>query len=786
VSDAVRFWRRGVWVSLAALLLALLSLAPYFTSSTEMVRMRHALLLADSGARGQRGETDFNWTPANVPADFMLERGAPYPEFADVVDRLGLKEMSSDWERALAISRHLLGSSPVLSGGAIQADLRQTHRSIVTQGQGYCGDFVRAFVGLAIAAGLPVRAWAFSFDGFGGHGHIWPEIWNRQLGRWQLVGIFNNNYFLGPEGVPLSALEFRRALREDPSSLRIARLDPAARPGFVIEEKAWEYYRQGLGQWYMVWGNNVFSYDRAPLVRTFGSVSRSLEQLGGIAQGVYPPIRIIEEPGNRLLVEALQRVRVHLWIVGGLVIAALLALLVSLLGCRQARRSSLPAPRGSVTGSGESRPAGEAGQRRTSTALPGALQPHLVVLTNLFPHSGTPGAGMFIRARMFRVAAELPMTVVVPVPWFPLQGLIRCFVPNYRPPAPRAEVQEGIRILLPRYFSVPGLFRGLDSFFIALACLRLLQRLTREAPVNIIDAHFAYPCGHAAVLLGRWLGLPVTITMRGSEVSLSADPVRRRKIVAALNGASRVFSVSDSLRRHAGELGADTNRIRVVGNGVDLACFFPEEQAAARSRLGLPLDAPVLVSAGGLVERKGFHRVIDCLPALRERFPGLRYLVVGGPSPEGDIGARLKQQVASLGLDGVVHFLGALPAAELRWPLSAADVFVLATSNEGWANVFLEAMACGLPVVTTDVGGNAEVVSAPHLGSIVPFADAGALTQALAEALDRDWDRQRIRDYAAANTWDSRVAVLVTEFRALARSVPAAVGASSRRLETNG
>jgi len=91
-----------------------------------------------------------------------------------------------------------------------------------------------------------------------------------------------------------------------------------------------------------------------------------------------------------------------------------------------------------------------------------------------------------------------------------------------------------------------------------------------------------------------------------------------------------------------------------------------------------------------------------------------------------------------------------------------------------------------LPVVTTDVGGNAEVVSAPHLGSIVPFADAGALTQALAEALDRDWDRQRIRDYAAANTWDSRVAVLVTEFRALARSVPAAVGASSRRLETNG
>lgn len=410
--------------------------------------------------------------------------------------------------------------------------------------------------------------------------------------------------------------------------------------------------------------------------------------------------------------------------------------------------------------------------------------PHIIVLTNLFPHAGAPVSGTFIRQRMFRVAGQLPLVVVMPVPWFPLQSLVRRFLPNFRPPAPREEVQEGIRVLFPRFLSVPGLFRWLDSLSIALACLSLVRRLQRHSPVSIIDTHFAYPCGHAGVLLGRWLKMPVTITMRGTEVSLAADPSRRRRILAALNGASRVFSVSESLRQHAGALGADMGKIRVVGNGVDLACFFPEDRLQARARLGLAPDTPVLISVGGLVDRKGFHRVVERLPAMRKRFPSIQYLIVGGPSAEGDNGPRLRQLVQDLDLGDVVRFLGPLPAQELRWPLSAADAFVLATANEGWANVFLEAMACGLPVVATDVGGNAEVVNSPALGTIVPFGDGAALERAMTEALTRHWDHQAIRDYAASNTWDRRVAVLVDEFRSLA--VSAADGTATEAGATAG
>jgi glycosyltransferase involved in cell wall biosynthesis len=145
--------------------------------------------------------------------------------------------------------------------------------------------------------------------------------------------------------------------------------------------------------------------------------------------------------------------------------------------------------------------------------------------------------------------------------------------------------------------------------------------------------------------------------------------------------------------------------------------------------------------------------------------PDLHYLIVGGGSPEGNLEQALREQVAALGVDQRVHFLGPIAPDELKWPLSAADVFVLATRNEGWANVFLEAMACGLPVVATDVGGNAEVVCHAGLGEIVPFDDADALRQALARALSKDWDRQAIRAYAESNGWDARVAVLVEEFR---------------------
>ena len=244
----------------------------------------------------------------------------------------------------------------------------------------------------------------------------------------------------------------------------------------------------------------------------------------------------------------------------------------------------------------------------------------------------------------------------------------------------------------------------------------------------------------------------------------SKNPAFRPRLARALQAATRVFAVSHSLRRLAIELGVPESNTEVVGNGVDIIRFHPIARETARRRYKIPLNAKVLISVGGLVERKGMHRVIACLPELIQHHPELHYLIVGGGSAEGDMRAELDAQVVALNLADRVHFLGTLAPDELKWPLSAADVFVLATRNEGWANVFLEAMACGLPVVSTDVGGNAEVVCRPDLGSIVPFDDKEALQQALDNALNTPWDRIAIIEYAHANQWDRRVAQLLRAF----------------------
>lgn len=330
------------------------------------------------------------------------------------------------------------------------------------------------------------------------------------------------------------------------------------------------------------------------------------------------------------------------------------------------------------------------------------------------------------------------------------------------------DVQQGFNVWYPRFLSFPGLFKSLDGFFMALCAYPRLRQLRREGRLDLIDAHFAYPDGYAAVLLGRWIGVPVTITMRGTEDRHAHTPNLRDRVRKALMGCQQVFSVSAALRQIALGMGVPASKVEVVGNGVDAHKFRPLDRQACRVALDIPSGVPVLVSVGGLVERKGFHRVIDVLPGLIRDHPSLVFLIVGGPSAEGNNRAELEAQVARLGLEQHVRFLGTRQPDALSAVLSAADVFVLATRMEGWANVFLEAMACGLPVVTTDVGGNAEVVCRPELGAVVPFGDSAALSNAIRDALARSWDRAAIRSYAEANAWDERVDRLLKAFTRIA------------------
>lgn len=408
--------------------------------------------------------------------------------------------------------------------------------------------------------------------------------------------------------------------------------------------------------------------------------------------------------------------------------------------------------------------------------------PRLIVFSSLFPSAAAPTAGLFIWERMRRVARHLPLTVIAPRPWSPVDSIIRRWRPHFRPQGAPHEIRDGIEIFRPRYLSVPGIGKRLDGWLMAACTYRCLKHVRDRTRAAAIDAHFLYPDGYAATLLGRWLNLPVAITLRGSKDQLLIGTNREPFLREAMQAAVRLFSVSEALRQEVGvRLGIAATKFTVIGNGVDLDRFQPADRQQARARLGIAADVPVLIGVGNLIPGKGFQRVIPLLPALRAAHPGLIYLIVGGDGAQGSNQDELRLMAQDLGISDAVRFCGRQSPDDMRWFYSAADVFVLATANEGWANVFLEAMACGLPIVTTRVGGNAQVVSSPELGTLVDFWQPEEFSRAISDALIRPWNRKKLLEYAASNTWDHRIGPLVAELRSLALlGTKSSIGRSGR------
>lgn len=406
----------------------------------------------------------------------------------------------------------------------------------------------------------------------------------------------------------------------------------------------------------------------------------------------------------------------------------------------------------------------------------------LIVYSSLFPNPSSPTSGVFIRERMFRVARFAPIVVVAPQAWSPFDPLIRIFRKTFRPRGPTFEMMEGIRVYRPRWLSLPGVGKFFDGWLMAACTERCVRRIHSEFGATAIDAHFLYPDGWAASRIAKRLGLPLAITIRGSKDERLIGTSRERRLRETIQAAAKVFAVSESLARSVvKELGCDPAKVEIVGNGVDPVRFSPVDRQEARRRLGIAPEAKVLIGVGNLVPGKGFQRVIPLLPQLLQRHPGLVYLIVGAGASQGDLRGFLEAQARKYGVSDVVRFCGRREPDELRWYYGASDVFVLATEFEGWANVLLEAMACGLPVVTTRVGGNSEVVRVPETGELVEWWNPVAFLDAIDRALARTWDRNAILAYARSNQWDERVERLVSAFAQLSDSAlpPSSCSASS-------
>jgi glycosyltransferase involved in cell wall biosynthesis len=262
---------------------------------------------------------------------------------------------------------------------------------------------------------------------------------------------------------------------------------------------------------------------------------------------------------------------------------------------------------------------------------------------------------------------------------------------------------------------------------------------------DLIDAHYFYPDGVSAVMLGREFGLPVVITGRGADLNqIPEHGLPRRQILWAARHAAGLITVCQSLKDSLTALGGDADKIQVLRNGVELAQFRPMDREAIRREFGL--TGPTLVSVGALIPRKGHDLVIQALRDL----PHVT-LVIAGEGPER---INLESLASRLGLAGRVRFLGQLAHEQLAPLYNAADISVLASSSEGWANVLLEAMACGTPVVATNVSGTPEVVQAPEAGLLVGNRTSAEIAAAIRRLLTGLPARAATRAYAEKFSWD--------------------------------
>lgn len=375
----------------------------------------------------------------------------------------------------------------------------------------------------------------------------------------------------------------------------------------------------------------------------------------------------------------------------------------------------------------------------------------VLTFTTLFPNQMYPNSAIFIKNRMAAVRnlPDVDVKVVAPVPWFP------AFVPgNGRwqqlAKIPTHEQLDGFDVWHPRYLVTPKVGMSLYGRSMYRGSIKTVEELYKQWPFDLIDAHYIYPDSQAALMLGQKLNVPVVVSARGTDMNLYPQiPAIAPLIKNVLSHSQHQIAVSQSLADRMLANGARSDTLTVIPNGIDPTVMCRVDRHLAREKLQLRADAKILLSVGNLVELKGHHILIEALGMLKKqnRLDFETYIIGRGADRN-----KLQRQIESLELTAQVHLWGEVDNTELKYWYSAADVSFLGSSREGWPNAVCESLACGTPVVATDVNGIPEILTRPDYGLIVKRS-ADDFAAGVVKALATSWDRDVITAYGQRRTW---------------------------------
>jgi teichuronic acid biosynthesis glycosyltransferase TuaC len=382
----------------------------------------------------------------------------------------------------------------------------------------------------------------------------------------------------------------------------------------------------------------------------------------------------------------------------------------------------------------------------------------ILTFTTLYPNALQSQHGIFVETRLRKLVASgaVDARVMAPCPWFPFAS------PRFGRYAvfariPSEETRHQLHIDHPRYPALPKIGMSVAPLALFAAVLPLLRRqIIDRRDFDLIDAHYFYPDGVAAVLLGLALGRPVVITARGSDLNIIArHSMPRQWIGWAARNADGLVAVSSGLKQRLVEFGIAAERVRVLRNGVDLALFRPYDREAARQALGFV--RPTALAVGNLVALKRHNLIVEALTQL----PELELVIVG----DGPERAAIENLARERGVADRVRLLGRVPQDRLPEFYSAADLLVLVSTHEGWPNVLLESMACGTPVLVSAIPGITEIVASADAGRIVADVAPSRLAAAIGDLLAAPPLRAATRGYAEQFDWQSTTEGQIALFR---------------------
>jgi len=380
----------------------------------------------------------------------------------------------------------------------------------------------------------------------------------------------------------------------------------------------------------------------------------------------------------------------------------------------------------------------------------------VIFYTNLYPSNADLQQGLFIEQLALVLDKNYPVTVICPTPWFPRHRLLKKLgISHPVTTIPSFTIRQNITVHYPRYLLIPKLSKYTHSLFMFLGTLTTTLKICRSKKKAIISAHWIYPDCTSAVLLNLFVKIPLIVGARGCDINLNfKDRLLKKLLIFTLNRANAVVAVSNDLTKTIINQGISENKVHTIPNGINQTLFTPRDKTKTRQNLGLPENIKLIVYVGQLHPVKDHGTFIEgianYISTTNANDNDLMVLIIGdGPSKQS-----LIKRVIKAGLSSYITFEDQKPHDQIAKLLSAADVLCLTSIREGRPNIILESLACGTPVVASDVGGIPELINTDN-GILFPAGDSTAFSKSLNDALTKQWNSKAIVNSIKPFTWEN-------------------------------